>query len=297
MESRTMLKTARNLILGTLLTILPGCAGGWGACTRSDATNTLTELCARPQIERGERRPVIDGIGWVVGIPSKIILWDRRVDNHSVSPETEETIAQYVQEMGLSNTKVRINQYAPIDEWRRLTTNHEVAWGWRYTVGVLSWLDDAVFPGRIFGDDNYNPYTNTISIYSDSSAIAIKEGSRARDVRSRQYPGTYAVVNSLPIVSMWYDTVATRYAFEYMQSERPDVEPEGFRLLYPSYGAHLGSDLASFTYVPNLIGAAVGAIPGHIIGRYKVQRTAVSETEETARAQSNDEASRKPLRH
>jgi len=248
----------------------------------------LEELCARPQIERGARRPVIDGIGWVVGIPSKIILWDRRVDNHNISPETEATIAKYVDDTELSNTKVRINQYAPFDEWRRLAANREVAWGWRYTLGLLTWADEAIFPGRIFGGDHYNPYTNTISIFSDAPAIAIKEGSRARDVRSRELPGTYAAVNSLPVVSMWYDTVATKYAFEYIENERPDVENEGYHLLYPAYGAHLGSDLASFTYVPNLLGAAVGSIPGHIIGRYKGYRSGSSESTETARAQSDE---------
>ena len=283
-----MFNLVRKLTFGTCLLLTAGCAGGLGAWTQTDATNALAELCSRPQIERGERRPVIDGIGWVVGIPSKIILWDRRVDNHNVSEETEGTIAQYVDDLGLSTTKVRINQYAPIDEWRRLTANREVGWGWRYTLGLWTWADEAIFPGRVFGGDHYNPYTNTISIFSDAPAIAIKEGSRARDVRSRQLPGTYAAVNSLPLVSMWYDTVATKYAFEYIQKDRPDVAQEGYHLLYPSYGAHLGSDLASFTYVPNLIGAAVGSIPGHIIGRYRAHRSETQETTETTRAQSAD---------
>lgn len=272
-----------QLIVGTALMCLAGCTSGFSSLTSRDSISE--ETCSRPQIERGQRRPVIDGIGWVVGIPQKVILWDRRIDNHHISCETESTIAQYVEDLDLTATKVRINQYAPIDEWRRLTANHEVGWGWRYTLGALTWLDEAIFPGRIFGTDHYNPYTNTISIFSDAPAIAIKEGSRARDVRSRIYPGSYAAVNSLPLISMWYETVATQYAFDYIESDRPDVVQEGYHLLYPAYGAHLGSDLASFTTVPNLIGAAVGAIPGHVVGRYRGQRDVA---DETARAQSDE---------
>ncbi len=267
-----MFQFLRLFLFGAFLTITSGCAGGLGNWARHDKPRRSEELSARPQVERGTPRPVIDGIGWVVGIPSKIILWDRRIDNHKISPETEAAVTRYVHDLDLNDTKIRLNQYAPIDEWRRLTANRTVGWGWRYTLGVLTWADEAVFPGRIFGGDRYNAYTNTISIYSDAPAVAVKEGSRARDIRSRSLPGTYAAVNSLPLVSMWHETVSTGYAMEYLQDELPESEREGYYLLYPSYGAHLGSNLASFTPVPNTIGAAIFAVPGHIVGRYEGNR-------------------------
>lgn len=278
-----MLNHKPIMLLAISLSVLSGCA--------TFGNKATAQACVRPQIERGERRPVIDGIGWVIGIPNKLILWDRRIDNHNVSPETEAVMAQYVEDVGLSDTKVRINQYAPIDEWRRLTQNKEVGWGWRYTMGVWFWVDEAILPGRIFGGDHYNPYTNTISIFSDAPSIAVKEGSRVRDIRARRLPGTYATVNTLPLVSMWHETIATGYAFDYLHTDLPEAEQEGYHLLYPAYGAHLGSDLASFTTVPNLVGAAIGAIPGHIAGRYEGQAVANkggSEDVETARAQSEE---------
>lgn len=36
-------------------------------------------------MERGQPNVVIDSIGWVWGIPEKIMLWDRRVSNPVVS--------------------------------------------------------------------------------------------------------------------------------------------------------------------------------------------------------------------
>ncbi len=269
----------RLFLIGAFLTTTGGCASGLGNWFPHDQTRSSAELSTtRPQIERGTPRPMIDGIGWVVGIPSKIILWDRRIDNHKISPETESAITQYISDLDLCDTKVRLNQYAPFDEWRRLNANRTVGWGWRYTLGVLAWADEAIFPGRIFGGDRYNAYTNTISIYSDAPSVAVKEGSRARDIRSRSLPGTYAAVNSMPLISMWHETVATGYAMEYLQDDLPKSEREGYYLLYPSYGAHLGTNLASFTAVPNTVSAAIFAIPGHIVGRYEGNRVNDSRT-------------------
>ena len=86
------------------------------------------------QFEHGQPRKVVDGVGWVFGIPKKVILWDRRAVNHHVSAETEQSLAQYMDANGLVSTKVRINEYDPIGEWRRLGANKEVGAGWRWRV-------------------------------------------------------------------------------------------------------------------------------------------------------------------
>ena len=61
----------------------------------------LVTLTSEAPVERGRPRKVIDGIGWVFGIPSKIVLWDRRVENHAVGPETEAAIRGYLDDEGL----------------------------------------------------------------------------------------------------------------------------------------------------------------------------------------------------
>ncbi len=84
--------------------------------------NLPAELIAdnEPQFERGRKRPLIDGFGWGWGIPSKIMLWDRRAENHRISDETEMIMADYLAANELSEVKVRLNQYRPLDDWRRL---------------------------------------------------------------------------------------------------------------------------------------------------------------------------------
>lgn len=228
-------------------------------------------ITTETQFERGQPRPVIDGIGWVWGIPAKIMMWDRRVDNHRVSPETEERLREYVAVNDLDDVKVRINQYAPIAEWRRLGGNKQVSPGWRYTLGALHTLGYTVFPGRIFGGDRYNPYTNSLYVYSDAPPMSIVEAAYAKDVRSRELPGTYAAVQDLPLVGLWHETIATRDALDYTYHlGKPEDWKEAECLLYPRFGSRVGGAVGSATGaggLPTWLGAGGGHVVGHLQGR------------------------------
>ncbi len=172
-----------------------------------------------PQLERGKPRPVIDTVGWVFGIPSKILLWNRKAENHRVSAETEWAMQEYLATNGLEEVKVRVNQYRPIDDFRRLGRNTAVAWPWRYTFGAVSVLGETIVPGRIFGGDHYNPYTGTIHLYSDLPSIALHESAHAKDFARRTYPGTYAAAYLIPLVPLWHERVATNDVLAYVETQ------------------------------------------------------------------------------
>ena len=91
-----------------------------------------------PQIEHGHPLCVVDALGWVVGVPSKILMLDRRINNHDISPRTELTIQQYLAANRLDKVKVRLNEYAPLGEWKRLVHNESVGWPIRYTLGTVT---------------------------------------------------------------------------------------------------------------------------------------------------------------
>lgn len=225
-------------------------------------------------IEHGTPNPVVDGVGWVVGIPGKILLWDRRVDNHSISPQTERAIVEYINKNDLGDTKVRLNQYDPLGEWRRLSKNKEVGAGWRYTLGALTTAGYTILPGRVFGGDNYNPFTNTINLYSDHPAIALHEGGHAKDIRSRRLPGTYSAAYALPFVALYHEAKATGDVLNYLEVEdRPEELREAYKILYPAYGTHVAGQFNNF--IPPPLDFAVTAacvIPGHVVGRIQAAR-------------------------
>ncbi len=74
------------------LAMLAGCAteGPYRYGSR-EVYKTSTQLMSanEQQIEHGEERPILDSVGNIVGIPGKIMLWNRRVDNHAVSVDTK----------------------------------------------------------------------------------------------------------------------------------------------------------------------------------------------------------------
>src|SRR5256885_1600256 len=104
-----------RFVIWLCLTACAGCAASpYRAGTRGAyyASRGLADL-AGEQIERGQPRPVLDTVGWIFGIPSKIILWNSRIDNHDISVNTEAAISDYLAANELYDVKVRLNQYAP----------------------------------------------------------------------------------------------------------------------------------------------------------------------------------------
>jgi hypothetical protein len=251
---------------------LAGCVGhpyqpgdGWQAL-RGTPTATATANVS-PQVCEGSPNKVIDCTGWALGIPGKILLFDRRVNNHDVTPVTTDAVAEYLKQNQMPDVCVRINEYAPGEEWRRLCANTQVGAGWRYTFGTLSLVGYTLIPGRLFGGDRYNPYTNSVYVYSDVPALAIQAAAYAKDVHQRNLPGTYAFVNELPFVSLWHDTVNTREALDYFVAYGDPVEQaEAQRILYPHYAMKVGGAVGGVVGAEPLF-VAGSAVVGHVSGR------------------------------
>jgi hypothetical protein len=253
-----------TLLAGILSTSCVSAPYSRGANLYRDASRPAP--VADPQIERGRPNVVIDSVGWVLGIPGKILLWDRRLDNHSIGPETEQATREYLAENGLDKVKVRLNQYAPVDEFRRLVGNSEVGAGWRCTVGAVQ----TILPGRLFGGDNYNPWTNTISLYSDIPAVALHEGGHAKDLAEVEWKGSYSILYVIPFVPLWHEKEATDDALSYLRARGDtDGEKEAYRILYPAYATYIGGTFTDLVPQGDLAITAITVIPGHIIGRWK----------------------------
>lgn len=220
-------------------------------------------------VSRGRPHRIVDGAGWILGIPNKILLWDSRALNHDVGSETEQEAVEYLASHGLNDVQVRVNQYDPRGEWRRLVENDRVAPGWKYTAGGLRWVVYTVLPDRVFGADYYNPFTNSLNIYSDIPEIAVREAAYARDIASRTYPGTYATFQAIRPLSIWHQSLATNDALSYYAATgSPEKQQAAWEVLAPQYGADVGSMIgASIAGVP--ISVIGGALAGHGYGQYR----------------------------
>ena len=224
------------------------------------------------QIVRGRPNRFLDASDWIWpgSWLGKLMLWDRRVDNHQIGEETEMVMHHYLAVNELEHVKVRLNAYHVRDEWRRLRTNRSVGAGWRYTIGVISWLQYTILPGRFFGGDHYNPYTNTINLYSDIPAIAVHEGGHAKDFANRKWKGTYGAAYIIPFVNLYHEALASNDALGYLRAEQsPELQYEGYRLMHPAYGTYVGSNfgLVFPAYDLPIYLGAIGS--GHVTGRIR----------------------------
>ena len=264
-----------------------GCVPQSEGCTTADSCNgcTADEGCNHHRrkrlaggFERGRDNLLLDGAGWITGIPSKLLLWNTKVDNHSVSPETEQQLRRYLAARGLSDVKVRINQYDPIGEWKRLADNKDIHAGWRYTVGALVVTRYTLLPGRLFGNDEYNPFTHSISLYSDRPSIALRGGAHAYSAVNSPYRGLYSASAYLPGAPLWVDPPATRDVLAYSrETNQRTLERESYLVLYPAFGARVAQSLTFFADAGHGSAAQGGfALIGHAVGRTMAMR--VSDT-------------------
>jgi len=225
------------------------------------------------RVERGRPHRLIDGVGSIAGIPSKLALWDSRADNHEISRETETALLRYMDRNGLNDTLVRLNQYDPWGEWKRLRSNHRIRPGWKYTVGVYKGLRYTLLPGRILGGDWYNPFTDTTHIYSDIAPLAIARTAYAKDVWSQPRPGLYAASQEIPLVNMVHGTRARNETrMYYQQFGDPEEQREAAEIIEPDYAGSWGAQVASVVPYGSTVGRLVGAGVGHVANRLRNTR-------------------------
>lgn len=182
-----------TVLLGILLTT--GCATlPYRPTTVADYSGRYPKAQQSPEIARGTPSKVLDASDWYWpgSLLGKLVLVEKQVDSHQVSDETVNALVKFCEDHELGDVKIRVNAYSVADEWRRTFRNKNIGPFWRYPFGFLAWLRYTILPGRFFGGDNYNPYSNTINLYSDAKPIAWHEAGHALDFAQRKYKGTYA---------------------------------------------------------------------------------------------------------
>jgi len=119
-----------------------------------------------------------------------------------------------------------------------------------------------MLPGRLFPwGDYFNPYTNTVHLYSDHPAVALHEAGHSHDFAKRRLKGSYAAARLIPLVDLYQEFQATDEAIEYLiEVGDRQTELSAYKILYPAYGTYVGN------YLLFPFGLLV-VVFGHIHGR------------------------------
>ena len=232
------------------------------------------ERSTAAEFEYGKPHKVLDGIAWTAGILPRILTMNRNVNNHEISEETEAKIATYLDENDLNDVLVSVNQYDPKGQWRRLRETRHIAAPWRYTFGTITLVQYTLLPGRVFGGDYYNPYTNTLYVNSDVPAVVLHEAAYAKDVHSRKLPGTYASINELPLIGAWRHVIGINDVLGYAQlNDDWEVERETYCVVYPQMGIYSTALTGSFVpFWDGMIITVGSAVAGHATGQVAMSR-------------------------
>lgn len=205
---------------------------------------------------------------------SDMVSWPRRKlrpdlpDRRKIAPETTEKVAEYLEKNDLADVYVSVRDYQPRDQWRRLRDSRVVPALSRYSLGTLSVLRYSIFPGRVFGGNGYNPYTNTLYVNSDSPALLLHEAAFAKNLYTAKLPGVYATSSELPFLSIVHHLDGARDVVGYAKAEADwELEQESYREVYPRVGAASVGGATAFVPVwggplLGLAGAAVGSVAG-----------------------------------
>jgi hypothetical protein len=230
-----------------------------------------------PQLERGRPLPPLDLLNhWLLSLPTKLLLLNWDLLDHRLEPEGELILRHYLELNGLRSVKVRHNDYAPIDEFRRLTRNTDVGWPYRYTLGMITWLRYTLFPDRLFagvpiigGGDHFNPFSNTIHVYSSDVAVLIHEAGHAKDYLEHDSRGTsFALARLVPFIDLLQEGRASADAIRYLQCIRePHRELHAYRTLIPAYSTYIAGYFEGGLIVFLPVVAA-----GHVSGRLQAWR-------------------------
>ncbi|MBM4143531.1 MAG: zinc metallopeptidase [Lentisphaerae bacterium] len=228
------------------------------------------------QVVKGRPNAFLDSADWwwPNSLLGKLILWNSRVDSHQISDQTEMAVKEFLARNEMTAVKVRLNQWAPFQEFARLAHNGATGWGWRWTFGLLNWVSYTVMPGRIVGGDHFNPFSNTVNIYSDIPAVALHECGHAKDFAGRKWRGTYMFAyNTIPFFKLYPEAKATGTAVGYLRAEG-DVagEKAAYKILYPAYSTYLAGETLPFIPtgpVLSFVYAPASIVTAHVVGRMR----------------------------
>ncbi|MCY2965432.1 MAG: hypothetical protein NT069_17660 [Planctomycetota bacterium] len=210
----------------------------------------------------------LDTLKSIVQFPKKLLSFGHSHDEESTD-ESERQVAEYLEKNDLTDVYVSVNDYDPEDQWRRLKENERVAPAWKYTLGAASVVGYTLLPGRVFGKDNYNPFTNTLSLNSPDPNRGLYEAAWAKDVHTKSHVGSYVAFSSLPGISLAREAKKTEDVVGYLQAEEQwELEKQAYPALY----AQLGSQSAGLAspFVSAIISPVIGlggGIVGHTTGR------------------------------
>ena len=212
----------------------------------------LEEKLHQVLVTRGKEHKIVDALRSFFSLPAKLLLWNRTVGSGDLHEDAEIAVKLALADGGTADTHISVNEYNPKIIWQRTFQNNKTSILSKVTFGTMSALVYTIIPGRLFygGGDHYNPFADTVVLYSDNLDIALHEAGHAVDFSEKQKkhigPGLYTLGRYFFPIKLYQEAVATGKAFEFtaQHGASEDVR-SSYALLFPAFGSYLAASIFS----------------------------------------------------
>jgi len=179
------------------------------------------------------------GIGWLVSLPTRLILWDYDMCDGLDEERTKQVLATLENDESLSGITVRINHTSAIEDLKRLFNDPNVlernSGFARGTLGLLYWLGGDMIDELRRGD-YYNPYTQTVIVYSNVETIPSHEIGHFKDYIRHDRDWWYSLLRVFPPATLYQEARASLYGKDMLG---PDQNYQFYRYLIPAFATYI----------------------------------------------------------
>ena len=262
------------LILSLILAC--GCASNQSAIKAqfeaTGSTNLVTSGKPNERLDRFERT-IMAPRRWV-----RQLRGDQISEEKFVRSYPPDIAMAYLASNEISGINVDIDVYQPKLQWQRLREADHVGPIAKYTLGTLSLIRDAAMPARVFNQDRYNHFTQTLSLNSNNEASALYEAAMAKEHFESRIPAAATVFQRLPVGTTIARIRAGNDAIGFAkQQEDIELETELYPVVYSSVVSEALGDVGLFTDVtlnfPQRLAARIGARQiGKAVGSWQKSR-------------------------
>ncbi len=177
-------------------------------------------------------------IGTVLSVPRKLLYWDRNF-GRGLDAQRTRALLSMLEHQPLRGVLVRVNHNAPLDDLTRLFSDARVArrnnLAARVLLGAPLTVSAALW-SEFTRSDYYNPFTQTVVVYSNIDAVVAHELGHHQDYQRFSSDLLYTLARPIIPVTLYQEVRASLNAKRYLH---PAENYQFYRYLIPAFFTYL----------------------------------------------------------
>lgn len=152
---------------------------------------------AKVEVKEGSDYFLFNAVRNIALIPAKLIYWNSAYGSGNVSPAVVDKVTQCLEDYGLQNVAVQVNDYSPGWYASRVFTNPKTSLLAKLVFGVPAVIVNVLGLTKILSYDHYDVFSNSIYVISNDPDVALLEAGSAKCFNESNAP---ALDFAIPVI-------------------------------------------------------------------------------------------------